>query len=414
VVWSVDYIRNVSTHTLLGIDVNHVGDAKFFSKANALAAISATNNKFGCGVGTDAASINCAIGKGATIGDFAGFGLDSGTNYCGAGPQLFCPVENGAPAGALGPAFPGKNPDLGVNQMLFPSGRSVLNAFDTSLRANVTHPFTGVRAMSWQVSYSLSRYVSTAQDSDFVNNVNDNNHPVADLGPDGLDRTHQFSFGGTFDLPHYLRVGIIGHVYSPLPLNLRLPAGGTGGIFTSDPTGSGAGDGSLSYGGVGGLVPGTSLGAYGRSIKPGDLGAFISNYNNTVAGTATPAGQVLINNGLFTLAQLQAIGAVFPTLDAPTSVQGLGWLKTFDLRFSYPRPIKDRLTIEPSISFFNVFNMSNFDAPGLTLNGNLNSGPGSVNGSTAADHALTRVLPGSGVYDLGAPRVIEFGLKVTF
>jgi hypothetical protein len=406
IVLSADYLRNVSTHTLLGIDVNHVGDARFLNKGNAQAAIQATLTQ--CG----APNINSAIAScpgihgagpnnGATIGDFAANGLDSGTFVCGAGP---CPNA----------AFPGQNPNLGVNQMLFPAGRSVYNAFQTSVRANVAHPFTGVKSMNWQVSYALSRYVSTAQDSDFVNNANDNNHPVADMGPDGLDRTHQLSFGGSFDLPWYIRFGIIGHVYSPLPLNLRLPTIGAGGIFSSDPTGSGANDGSASYGGLGGLVPGTSLGAYGRSISPGGLAAFITNYNNTTAGTATPAGQALISSGLMSLAQLQALGGVLPTLDMPTSVQGLGWLKTMDFRLSYPRKIRESLSIEPSISVFNAFNMSNFDAPGLTLNGNLNSGPGSVNGSSALDHQLTRVLPGSGVYDLGAPRVLEFGMKVTF
>lgn len=405
IVWSADYLRNVATHTLLAVDVNHVGDARFLNKPNALAAISATNNAFGCGTGTSAAAINCAITAGATIGDYAGNGLDSGTRFCGAGP---------CPGGSPGAAFPGVNPNLGVNQMLFPAGRSVYNAFQTSLRANVGHPFSGVKAMNWQVSYALSRYVSTAQDSDFINLVNDNNHPVASMGPDGLDRTHQLSFGGSFDFPGSIRFGIVGHVYSPLPVNLRLPPGSAGGIFTSDPTGSGANDGSGAYLGSGGLVPGTNLGAYGRSVSPGGLAAFITNYNNTMAGQATPAGQVLLNNGLFTLAQLQALGGVLPTLDMPTSVQGLGWLKTFDLRLSYPKRIRERLTIEPSVSVFNAFNMSNFDAPGLTLNGNLNTGAGSVNGSTAADHALTRVLPGSGVYDLGSPRVIEFGMKITF
>lgn len=403
IVWSADYVRNVGTHTLLAIDTNHVGDVRFFNKGNAANAIA--NTLTACGAATlDAAIASCpgihgpGPGNGATLADFAANGLGSGNAICGSGP---CPSA----------AFPGQNPLLGINQMLFPAGRSVLNAFDTSLKANVANPLKFIKAMSWQVSYSLSRYVSTAQDSDFVTNATNNDHPVAAMGPDGLDRTHQFSFGGSFDFPHYLRFGVVGHVYSPLPLNLRLP--GTS-ILTTDPTGSGAGDGTLAYNGLGGLVPGTSLGAYGRSIKPGDLGSFITNYNNTVANTATPAGQALINSGLMTLPELQAIGAVFPTLDMPTSVQGLGWLKTVDFRLSYPRTFRERLTIEPSVSIFNAFNMSNFDAPGLTLNGNLNSGPGSVNGSTTADHLTTRVLPGSGVYDLGSPRVVEFGLKVQF
>ena len=415
VVWNVDYLRNVGTHTLLGIDVNHVGDVRFFDQNAALAAISRTNAAFGCGTGTAAADINCAIGAGATIADFAGNGLDSGTNVCGGGSQATgacIHTIKGANVN-IAPAFGGINPQLGINQMLFSAGRSIYNALQTSLRANVRNPFKGIKALNWQVSYSLSRYDGSALDSDFINTAPDNNHPTASLGPNGLDRTHQLSFGGTFDLPWYIRFGIVGHVYSPLPINLTLPGGGSGGIFTSDVTGDGSGDGSGIYP-LGDLVPGTKIGAYGRSVKPDDLAAFISNFNATQAGKATPAGQVLINNGLMTLAQLQSLGAVIPTLDAPTSIQSLGWLKTIDLKLSYPRKLRESMSLEPSVSIFNAFNQSNLDGPGLTLNGILNSGAGSVNGSTTTDHQTTRILPGSGVFDLGSPRVLEFGLKFTF
>ena len=76
----------------------------------------------------------------------AGNGLTSGADLCGGGP---CPAA----------AFAGQNPNLGVNQMLFPAGRSVYNAFQTSLRANVRNPFTGVKGLNWIVSYALSRYL---------------------------------------------------------------------------------------------------------------------------------------------------------------------------------------------------------------------------------------------------------------
>src|SRR5262249_54011334 len=154
------------------------------------------------------------------------------------------------------------------------------------------------------------------------------------------------------------------------------------------------------------------------------------NYNSSVAGTATPAGQVLINSGLMTLAQLQSLGGVLPQIAAaPNGEVGLGWLKTFDLKFSYPRKIRESMTIEPSVSVFNAFNNSNFDLPSSTIGGivNLASAPcdptapaatnncnGSVNSTTAVQHNNNRVTPGSGVFDLGAPRVIEFGLKFTF
>ena len=406
VVLTADYVRNVSTHTLLAIDVNHVGDVKFFDQNAALSAISATNASFGCGAVTTSAGIDCAIAAGATMADFAGNGLDSGTNLCG-----------GFPCGGLA-AFPGKNPNLGVNQMLFPSGRSVYNAFQTSLRAQVASPFTGIKSLNWQLSYALSRYLGSALDSDFINTAIDNNNPVGALGPNGLDRTHQFSFGGYMDLPANFRFGMVGHVYSPLPVSLTLPGGGAGGIFTSDVTGDGSGDGSGVYS-TGDLVPGTNIGAFGRSIKPGDLASFITNYNNTQAGQATPAGQVLIQNGLMTLQQLQALGGVLPTLALPTAGQvGMGWLKTFDLRFTYSRKIRENLSIEPSVALFNAFNNSNFDLPGNTLSGVLNLQgdtitTGSVNNTTAATRT-DRVSPGSGTFDFGAARVVEFGLKLNF
>ena len=427
IVWNADYVRNVGTHSLLAIDVNHVGDARFFNKTAAVNAISTTLTQ--CGVGSIAAALTDCPGlhpatpgdpgpHPATIADFAGFGLDSGTNVCSGGPQAggACIHKiNNVPTNIV-PAFGGINPQLGVNQMLFPGGRSVYNAFQTSLRANVRNPFTGVKGLNWIVSYALSRYLGSALDSDFINPAIDNNHPTQSLGPNGLDRTHQFSFGGTVDLPGSFRFGSVGHIYSPLATNLFLPGAGAGGIFISDVTGDGSGDGSGVYGPAGDLVPGTKLGAYGRKIKAKDLTGFISNFNSTVAGQPTPAGQVLIQNGLFTLAQLQQLGGVIQPLDPPVApVQSLGWLKTIDLSLAYPRKIGENFSIEPSVAVFNAFNLSNFDSsPRNSLNGFLNTGPGSVNGSTQADHNRFRTLPGTGVFNLGSPRVIEFGMKLKF
>jgi hypothetical protein len=425
VVWNVDYLRNVGTHTLLAIDVNHVGDVRFFNKTVAQTAIATTLTN--CGVASiDQAITLCPTNptglpgpytpRPATIADFAGNGLTSGADLCGG---FACPQA----------AFAGQNPNLGVNQMLFPGGRSVYNALETSLRANVHNPFAGVKSMNWVVSYALSRSQGSAQDLDFVNTAVDNNRPNGFLGPNGLDRTHQFSFGGTVDVPGGFRFGAVGHVYSPLPANMVLPGGGAGGIFISDATGDGSGDGSAVYP-AGDLAPGTKLGAFGRSVKLNDLAGFISNYNVNVAGGATPAGQTLISNGLMTLAQLQGLGGVFQQLAAPPPGQvGLGWLKTFDLKFSYPRKFGEHFALEPSVSVFNAFNNANFDLPNAPISGVLNlaaaacdpTGPpetnncnGSINSTTSVQHNANRVRPGSGVFDLGAPRVFEFGLKLSF
>src|SRR5260370_40977948 len=86
-VLSVDYVRNVGLHTLLGIDANHVGDARFLDPAGAQAAIAATLSQ--CGVTSIDAGItgNCPggpnrktalTGRPLIIGDFAGNGLSPG------------------------------------------------------------------------------------------------------------------------------------------------------------------------------------------------------------------------------------------------------------------------------------------------------------------------------------------------
>jgi len=44
----------------------------------------------------------------------------------------------------------------------------------------------------------------------------------------------------------------------------------------------------------------------------------------------------------------------------------------------------------------------------------LTGAAGQINGTTALGHNIDRVGVGTGVYSLGAPRQIEFGLRVTF
>ena len=39
---------------------------------------------------------------------------------------------------------------------------------------------------------------------------------------------------------------------------------------------------------------------------------------------------------------------------------------------------------------------------------------GQINGTNAATHNVDRVGVGTGVYSLGAPRQLEFGLRITF
>jgi len=376
---------------------------------NALAAVSATNSAFSCGSGTASADINCAIGNGATIADYAGNGLDSGYSLCFGSP---CALV-GAPAAA----FPGVNQNLGANQMLFPVGRSVYNGLQTSLRSDVHNPFPGAKSLNLQVSYSFSRYVSTARDSDFINFSADNANPLRYIGPNGLDRTHQLSFGGTLDLPVKFRASLIGHFDSPLPSSVTLPVSGLpGGIFQTDITGDGTGDGStVSNGGLGDLLPGTNIGGFGRSFGVNGLNQKIQSFNSNFAGGLTPAGQVLVNNGLFTQAQLISLGGVIPTVaTAPQGAVGQAWLKTFDFGLSWAYTFKERVEVRPGVTFFNVFNFANFDGAAAPFSSILDGTPGSPNGTTNPQPNDLRLGLGTGVNALGAPRAIEFELKLSF
>jgi len=76
--------------------------------------------------------------------------------------------------------------------------------------------------------------------------------------------------------------------------------------------------------------------------------------------------------------------------------------------------VRERLSLQPSVGFYNLFNFANFDLPGNALNGLLTGAIGQINGTTSDGHNVTRVGIGTGVYSLDAPRQIEFGLRLIF
>lgn len=435
-VFTADYVRSVETHTLLALDTNHVGDYRFpninFTGAvgNALQATVA-RNQGSANAGCASASVggpmvecylahfngnySAAAGGGidpyaGTIADFASNGLDSGYSFCAGGP---CPNA----------AFPGINLNLGANQMLFPIGYAKNSAAQFSLRQHLRNPFPGILNFDLQASYQLQRYLASATDNASINTASDFDNPQHFLGPNGLDRTHQISFGGTMELPLHFRVGMIGHFYSPLPLTLTLnPTGNPGGIFVTDVTGDGTGDGGYaSNGGLGDILPGTNVGSLPHGTNPYNINKAISAYNHNDAFQPTPAGQVLINSGLFgagpqqSLANLESLGGVQqPVQPAPFDQAWMGWLRTVDVNVKWMYTFKERFEIEPGISFFNLTNFANYNGPGNPLSGVLSGTLGSVNGTLNPQPPSNRLGLGSGVFSQGAPRTMEFSLKFRF
>jgi len=317
-------------------------------------------------------------------------------------------------------AFGGINPAAPPLAFLSPVGRSVYNGLQMKLAENVKDPFRGAKALNFQVSYALSRFSNTgggvgadstvtaaSGDQDFIVPALDNANVNRYFGPSTLDRTHQLSFGGFVDLRGGFQWGIIAHFDSPLSTTLTVPDTGSGGqIFQTDFTGDGTTQDP---------IPGTHVGNFDRGINASGLNAVISKYNTSVAGQPTPAGNMLIANNLMTQQNLIDLGAVAPTLSlAPAGQQNYSWLKTFDTTFAWTYRIKERVTIKPSIGVYNLFNFVNFDLPTSMMSGLLTGQPGSVNGTNYNDHFGNRVGAGTGVFTLGSPRQIEFGLKVIF
>ena len=403
-VFSADFLRNIETHTLVGVDINHTGDVKNFNLTAAQNAIAATENTFGC------ASVDCVITAGGSMVDFANNGLTSDSDFGQA-----CDQALGVPC-----AFPGLNPAQPVAFFLKPIGRSIYNALQMKLVQNVTTPMRGVRALNFQASYSLSRFQNSGgaqilgttgdNDQDFVIPTADNNVPNRYFGPSLLDRTHQISFGGYADLPFKFRFGMIGHFWSPLASALVVPNTGIGAgeIFRTDFTGDGTAEDPL---------PGTHFGQFGRGTNASSINTLISNYNTRFGNQPTPAGQVLVANNLMTVSQLQALGGVAPsTPAAPSDQANFPWLRAFDMNIAWKCTFKERVSIEPSINFFNLFNFGNFDLPGTILMAPYLTGtPGAINGTTRQQNKDSfRVGNGTGVYGLGAARQIEWGMKLTF
>ncbi len=426
-VLSVDYVHNSTLKIAQEQDVNHVGAARFLNTTAAKNAIAAT--LAACGASSvDQALTACQshpAGAGTTNGavtlaDFAGNGLDSGQAYLGSAA-----AANQGYTVATGAAFAGANPKLGAGDFILPIGRSGYDALQVVFREQTSHPIRGIERSNLQVSYNLSRIVSSnfgGSDQFFSNASWDNDNPNQYMGRASLDRKHQVSFGGSFLTKYGPEIGIIGHFYSALPQSLTLDntASATGNIFQSDLTGDGT---------TGDLAPGTLPGDYMHRVKPGQLGQYINNFNQTYAGQLTPAGQALVAAGLFTQSQLVALNAVVQKL--PTLPQTVApanpMFKQIDTTFSYPirlgryvHSMGDSIMLEPRIAFYNVANFANFGAGGnpgdAPYGGNLGAtGPGNLNGPTDfISRDSQRVVRQSGTFAQGAPRTAEYQLRLTF
>ena len=227
------------------------------------------------------------------------------------------------------------------------------------------HPAPFIEQGNIQISYNLSRIVATntggangTSDAFFNGLSYDNDNPSQYIGRATLDHKHEVNFGGSFTMKYGPQIGIIGHFYSAPPSSLFLDNAviQNGNIFQSDITGDGT---------TGDLSPGTLPGDYMHRVKPGNLGSYITNFNNSYSGRLTPAGQSLVNAGLISPSQLFALhGTIQPlaTLPGPRAIANPTF-RQMDVNFSYPIRLyrfHEGLSLEPAIAFYNVGNFANY------------------------------------------------------
>jgi hypothetical protein len=186
-------------------------------------------------------------------------------------------------------------------------------------------------------------------------------------------------------------------------------------------------------------LPATQIGEFSHGININNLQAVLNSYNHVYANNLTPAGACLVANDVpagdhftcpglvsgplvMTPSDMVALGWVMPTVGsvAPYAI-GIPWLKSMDVRASWPLKFRERFTIEPSVSVFNVFNLVNSFLPGNLPNASLVSGPNGVLAPNVLGgvNSISSFNPfraglGSGTFAMGAPRAFEFGVRVSF
>jgi Carboxypeptidase regulatory-like domain len=414
---SADYLHQVDWKFMQNQDINFVGNPQYYDPVAAAAGV--TNTVAACGV----ANINAAIascpglhptGGGATIADLSAEGLGSGVDVNGGT----------GPAGGIA-AFPGKNGKVGQGMFQFPNGRSAYDALQLQFKMQRSNPAPGLVAANFEVSYNYSRFVTTAggvnsSDPYFSSSSWNWNNPTQNIGPGSLDRPQQLSFGGYATAKHGPQIGLIAHFSSAIPTSLILDnTSGTGGqLFQTDIFGTGNTNTGFT---TGQLAPGTEPGAYMRSFHGKSLNNYINSFNSAYAGTLTPAGQKIVSSGVLSQAQMTALGGVIQQIaPAPASALENGDLKEIDANISYPinlSRVREGLSLEPSVAFYNVANFANYSGPanGILLNTTDAGISGFLNGpSSFADRGQFRTERGSGTFNLGGPRTTEFQLKLNF
>lgn len=413
-VLSVDFIRNrgVGLPFML-VDNEFRRDARFFNEA-------AARDNLGRRIGVAPAAVNpAAIAAFIAARAATGLSTNIGTFTTGAigGPceLVPCSINNDS----IWPGLTATN----LRARLVQGGFSLYEGLQVQLTGRTgSEAFSFLRIgehrllreVNYGISYALSRAKATSGSgrTEFITNTSRNNELYnEDFGPTINDRTHLFGAGliintiGGFNINPGFRFGSAPPVTVNVPNLDTFAAANT--IFTTDING----DGGTGTSPRADILPGTRPGSLGSSIGSwSQLNALITSFNNTYAGTLTPHGQRLVAAGLFTEAQMVALGATVKAIrlvpeNNPWPFQGRF---SADVRVTRPIKFKERVSVEPYLEVFNLFN----NTPKGTYTGLRHQVFGNLNYPYTSSELGDLDGQVRGLITL--PRQAQFGIRVIF
>ncbi len=230
------------------------------------------------------------------------------------------------------------------------------------------------RNHQFRAAYTLSKAFNYANDDQipFSNGPLNPNNLQLEYGPTPNDQRHRFTFAGVFDLPHGFHLSPIVTLASGVPMDILVP-GGTQ------------------------RIPQLQRNAGGRLFSTGaELNTFIQQVN--AAGGFGGQPLPLVRDDIrFT--------------DSFSSV---------DLRLAKVFKLGERVTVEPIVEVFNLFNVTNVlgfsksnysgFANVLVRDSNDPSSPGFLRSSSFGQPVTTA----GGVFGSGGPRAFQFAARVSF
>ena len=230
------------------------------------------------------------------------------------------------------------------------------------------------RRHQFRASYTLSKAFNYANDDQipFSNGPLNPANLQLEYGPTPNDQRHRFTFAGVLDLPAGVRVAPLLTLASGVPMDILLPGGRS-------------------------RIPQLQRNAGGRLFK---TGAELNDFLRQVNAAGGVGGQPL------------------PLVrDEARFSDGFS---SFDLRLSKPFRLGERVSVEPMVEAFNLFNVTNvlgFSKSNysgfsnvLVRDSNDPSSPGFLRSSSFGRPVTTA----GGVFGSGGPRAFQFAARVTF